>query len=75
MSDIDSSIRYEVRFFGIYTYNYLNPEHKCNKLESKNDYVACDREATRLRMIENVWQITIVLSITETRIRDVTLQS
>jgi len=75
MSDIDSSIRHEVRFFGIYTYSYLNPEHTCNKFESNNDDVACNREATRLRMTEDVWQIMIVLSFTETRIRDVTLQS
>jgi len=75
MSDIDSSIRHEVCFFDLYTYNYLNPEHTCNKSESNNDGVACGREATKLRMTEDVWQIMIFLSVTETRIRDVTLQS
>lgn len=76
MSNTDSSIRYEVRYFGIYTYNYLNPEYTCSKSESNNyEDVTCDREATKLRMTKDVWGIMTVLSVTEARIRDVRLQS
>ena len=74
MSHIDYSIRYQVHFFGIYTYNYLNPEYTCSKFESSNDEdVTCDREATRLMMTEVVSEIMTVFSVTETRIRDMTL--
>jgi hypothetical protein len=76
MSYIDSSIRYKVRFFGIYSYNYLNPEYTCSNSESNNDEdVTCDREATGLGITEDVWEIMTVLSVTETRIRDVTLHN
>jgi hypothetical protein len=76
MSHIDNNITYEVLFFGIYTYNYLNSEYTRSKFESNNDEdVTWDREATRLGMTKDVWEITPILSVTETRIRDVTLQS
>jgi len=75
MSNTDSSIRYEVRYFGINTYNYLNPEYTCSKFESNNyEDITCDREA-KLRMTKDVWGIMTLLSITEARIRGVRLQS
>jgi hypothetical protein len=76
MIHINTSIRYGIHRCGLYTYNYLNHEYTCSKFESNNDEnVTCDREATRLMMSEDVWETITVLSVTETRNRDVTLQS
>jgi hypothetical protein len=67
---------YEVLFFGIYTCVYLNPEYTCSKFESNVDEdVTCDREAKRLKITEDVGETVTVLRVTETRTRDVTLQS